>query len=120
MRFTPTLSTKHGKLTKTNKRQRTPSTRKNSRAFTAEARGYSVNESHGPANLNYRDNCRAHFAARIRAGSRRFRRVRYFAAVFLEESVPEFRSEEHTSELQSRENIVCRLLLEKKKKNKLQ
>ena len=27
------------------------------------------------------------------------------------------RSEEHTSELQSRRNIVCRLLLEKKKKN---
>src|SRR5690606_41734795 len=30
------------------------------------------------------------------------------------ESAPE-RSEEHTSELQSRENLVCRLLLEKKK-----
>src|SRR5690606_42094310 len=30
----------------------------------------------------------------------------------------EFRSEEHTSELQSRENLVCRLLLEKKKKDK--
>src|SRR5690606_41711808 len=28
----------------------------------------------------------------------------------------EQRSEEHTSELQSRENLVCRLLLEKKKK----
>src|SRR5690606_24885944 len=28
-----------------------------------------------------------------------------------------FRSEEHTSELQSRENLVCRLLLEKKNKN---
>src|SRR5690606_39814044 len=27
------------------------------------------------------------------------------------------RSEEHTSELQSRENLVCRLLLEKKKQN---
>src|SRR5690606_39704191 len=27
---------------------------------------------------------------------------------------PEVRSEEHTSELQSRENLVCRLLLEKK------
>ena len=27
------------------------------------------------------------------------------------------RSEEHTSELQSRRNLVCRLLLEKKKKN---
>src|SRR3712207_6922424 len=29
---------------------------------------------------------------------------------------PEVRSEEHTSELQSRQNLVCRLLLEKKKK----
>src|SRR5690606_39965832 len=28
---------------------------------------------------------------------------------------PDMRSEEHTSELQSRENLVCRLLLEKKK-----
>src|SRR6478672_13556864 len=28
-----------------------------------------------------------------------------------------FRSEEHTSELQSRSDLVCRLLLEKKKKN---
>src|SRR5690606_41396241 len=28
------------------------------------------------------------------------------------------RSEEHTSELQSRENLVCRLLLEKKKTNR--
>src|SRR5690606_41990141 len=42
---------------------------------------------------------------------------------FLYESQPhpldfhkEIRSEEHTSELQSRENLVCRLLLEKKKK----
>src|SRR5436309_8276848 len=30
----------------------------------------------------------------------------------------DIRSEEHTSELQSRENLVCRLLLEKKKKKK--
>src|SRR2546430_12581384 len=30
------------------------------------------------------------------------------------------RSEEHTSELQSQSNLVCRLLLEKKKKRKLQ
>src|SRR5436309_12273216 len=30
--------------------------------------------------------------------------------------VPQARSEEHTSELQSRENLVCRLLLEKKKR----
>src|SRR5690606_40713559 len=33
----------------------------------------------------------------------------------LVEAVPARRSEEHTSELQSRENLVCRLLLEKKK-----
>src|SRR5690606_39494183 len=31
------------------------------------------------------------------------------------EDTPQARSEEHTSELQSRENLVCRLLLEKKK-----
>src|SRR5438874_12817752 len=31
---------------------------------------------------------------------------------------PSNRSEEHTSELQSRRDLVCRLLLEKKKKNK--
>src|SRR5690606_42126527 len=30
--------------------------------------------------------------------------------------IDRLRSEEHTSELQSRENLVCRLLLEKKKK----
>src|SRR5690606_41497380 len=33
-------------------------------------------------------------------------------------SVSATRSEEHTSELQSRENLVCRLLLEKKKNTK--
>src|SRR2546429_3557084 len=32
--------------------------------------------------------------------------------------VPQPRSEEHTSELQSRLHLVCRLLLEKKKKEK--
>src|SRR2546427_9509327 len=31
---------------------------------------------------------------------------------------PQWRSEEHTSELQSQSNLVCRLLLEKKKKKK--
>src|SRR5205085_12201665 len=37
------------------------------------------------------------------------------AGLFLE---THFRSEEHTSELQSQSNLVCRLLLEKKKKKK--
>src|SRR2546427_5779489 len=40
--------------------------------------------------------------------------VAIFDADFLPE--PDFRSEEHTSELQSQSNLVCRLLLEKKKK----
>src|SRR5438034_10238836 len=34
------------------------------------------------------------------------------------DAVPAFRSEEHTSELQSHSDLVCRLLLEKKKINK--
>src|SRR5690606_4974937 len=34
----------------------------------------------------------------------------------LGQTIQPSRSEEHTSELQSRENLVCRLLLEKKKK----
>src|SRR5690606_41230676 len=33
-------------------------------------------------------------------------------------SFSSLRSEEHTSELQSRENLVCRLLLEKKKRHR--
>src|SRR3712207_6699421 len=35
---------------------------------------------------------------------------------FMDAGFPENRSEEHTSELQSRQYLVCRLLLEKKKK----
>src|SRR5690606_40459387 len=38
---------------------------------------------------------------------------RYFAFRYQPEA-DQLRSEEHTSELQSRENLVCRLLLEKK------
>ena len=43
--------------------------------------------------------------------------------IFTREEVAQFgavRSEEHTSELQSRLHLVCRLLLEKKKKKKTQ
>src|SRR5436309_12395141 len=36
-------------------------------------------------------------------------------AGLLHAALPALRSEEHTSDLQSRENLVCRLLLEKKK-----
>src|SRR2546428_6992389 len=39
------------------------------------------------------------------------------AAPGIAATTPQFRSEEHTSELQSRSDLVCRLLLEKKKIN---
>src|SRR2546427_2302735 len=38
--------------------------------------------------------------------------------VFLEYEARDARSEEHTSELQSQSNLVCRLLLEKKKETR--
>src|SRR2546430_7028729 len=47
---------------------------------------------------------------RVPAGSRRDRPTRMGGGAGL------IRSEEHTSELQSQSNLVCRLLLEKKKK----
>src|SRR5688572_31703556 len=40
-----------------------------------------------------------------------------FCALMTARSDDGSRSEEHTSELQSQSNLVCRLLLEKKKKN---
>src|SRR2546430_10166137 len=39
------------------------------------------------------------------------------ARALRDEAVRQYRSEEHTSELQSQSNLVCRLLLEKKKTN---
>src|SRR2546422_4831780 len=42
------------------------------------------------------------------------------ALTFLWEALGTLRSEEHTSELQSRLHLVCRLLLEKKKKDRKQ
>src|SRR5690554_2547260 len=50
------------------------------------------------------------------------RGVRQFVVQYIPEKVKEqaqFRSEEHTSQLQSRPHLVCRLLLEKKKKKTL-
>src|SRR5258708_21794100 len=46
------------------------------------------------------------------AGQRRARLLQHAV-----EAVARYRSEEHTSELQSPDHLVCRLLLEKKKKN---
>src|SRR5688572_32286423 len=42
-----------------------------------------------------------------------------FDAIIVTAAATHIRSEEHTSELQSQSNLVCRLLLEKKKKKKI-
>src|SRR3712207_9470840 len=52
---------------------------------------------------------------RHRRGSRSSPQRRVLAADDLQVAEPEVRSEEHTSELQSRQYLVCRLLLEQKK-----
>src|SRR2546427_9076165 len=48
---------------------------------------------------------------------RRFHRNRPMREIGGQVRMEKTRSEEHTSELQSQSNLVCRLLLEKKKKN---
>src|SRR2546427_1981473 len=56
------------------------------------------------------------------SGRERCRRTRHWARPWpgprRSAPPPRRRSEEHTSELQSQSNLVCRLLLEKKKQNK--
>src|SRR5690606_41867452 len=67
------------------------------RVVINDARYFALEEyrhAHRPSNHRVRFSARAR--RRLRRAARR-------------------RSEEHTSELQSRENLVCRLLLEKKK-----
>src|SRR5690625_6044890 len=51
-------------------------------------------------------------------GNKIIDRIHYLNIYSQEVELP-IRSEEHTSELQSRGHLVCRLLLEKKKKNKI-
>src|SRR5690606_41854704 len=53
--------------------------------------------------------------ARLARLEARQRRLAGEAARLVDRNGSRGRSEEHTSELQSRENLVCRLLLEKKK-----
>src|SRR5690606_42144220 len=76
-----------------------PHTRGSTSARVARASGYFVSPAYAGIDLHVHPN------VGIPASFPRIRGDR-----------PTFpRSEEHTSELQSRENLVCRLLLEKKK-----
>src|SRR5438105_9491966 len=58
------------------------------------------------------------FRSDRRCAARSCQRDARISAVFLIDDGTKDRSEEHTSELQSRVDLVCRLLLEKKKKKK--
>src|SRR2546430_8740549 len=65
---------------------------------------------------------RSAFAWRIRGGTILPQRLSLLgqSTQFVPPDQRFYRPEEHTSELQSQSNLVCRLLLEKKKKIKLQ
>src|SRR5690606_41003440 len=52
----------------------------------------------------------------VRSGNEKFGGLGFLDEMRACRLLVSVRSEEHTSELQSRENLVCRLLLEKKKK----
>src|SRR5438034_1438352 len=65
---------------------------------------------------------RSGLAIAIRAGARKpdMKTVDAFKRALLDAKGVAYRSEEHTSELQSHSDLVCRLLLEKKKQKTIQ
>src|SRR5207253_6054414 len=85
-----------------------------------DANQFGPHHSTGPH--NGRASCRsrreARAAKRRRTSPKWEARKCLTATRRLEKTVSSARSEEHTSELQSRGHLVCRLLLEKKKKKK--
>src|SRR5260221_7438995 len=63
------------------------------------------------------DVCSSDLCCGVHGKAGRARRTLWCDA--LRAAVPPYRSEEHTSELQSHSDLVCRLLLEKKKRKKV-
>src|SRR5688572_31263337 len=73
-----------------------------------------------PYTTLFRSMCRVRLSTAVLLPYRRVRPVSSMAlsvgiGAFIDWSPSGWRSEEHTSELQSQSNLVCRLLLEKKK-----
>src|SRR3712207_7801313 len=77
--------------------------------------GHLTNDTLGPLRALLGTGRTSHTSKRAPARQR----SRYGRPVMPTRSGPPTRSEEHTSELQSRQYLVCRLLLEKKNNNKL-
>src|SRR2546426_6767391 len=86
--------------------RRTNDRRKNGKEIRAQVVGLICSESDGDRNRTGTD------------GERQSQRIKSIAENILQVDLFLDRSEEHTSELQSPCNLVCRLLLEKKKKSK--
>src|SRR5690606_40305909 len=74
--------------------------------------GWPIRSTRNPSSPSF--SARRSIAALVGAQTNTCRSVWSATVIALTSGV--VRSEEHTSELQSRENLVCRLLLEKKKK----
>src|SRR3712207_7827517 len=85
--------------------------------YTTLFRSPHVRRTQAPVGQRQGRSCRGpngrHAPASLAAGSKHERREGF------PPPPPRTRSEEHTSELQSRQYLVCRLLLEKKKKTTL-
>src|SRR5690242_12963497 len=83
-------------------------------------RGQRVHELHEAATFPRRGAGRTSFTSEIETAGKIFTNKRNHMKNHpkLPAMTPQSRSEEHTSELQSHVNLVCRLLLEKKKPNK--
>src|SRR5438270_9916070 len=80
-------------------------------ARKAEANRLNASKSTGPKTERGKANSRRNARKHLLFATYRF-------PDFLAKDENSDRSEEHTSELQSQSNLVCRLLLEKKKQNK--
>src|SRR5438034_4877989 len=93
----------------------------NANALTVLERRYLVKDDHGKAAESPEDlfwRVARNVAAPDRAYGASDRAVESLAETFFELMATRVRSEEHTSELQSHSDLVCRLLLEKKKRTK--
>src|SRR2546430_5350092 len=85
-------------------------------ALTASARAQAPMHVESDAGWSHGSVSNGALDARLAAAARQYRNYAPVPRIaFFDLAYPK-RSEEHTSELQSQSNLVCRLLLEKKKK----
>src|SRR5690606_39660005 len=102
-------TTPHTKLNTLSQHDALPNLTKNGKKVSSLVRGIlTATVQPADRNINGEQSIETKLTARMQSGG--------FDITFSTGDIvlPDGRSEEHTSELQSRENLVCRLLLEKK------